>query len=162
MTKHSHFPYTSIYSSTPYNTNRKHNIHHIPYTNIPYTSILQGYLLQWPLHNKHTHTVTTTYIKANLRHIHTSIVSRHLATRGNNKIQRTPPSHSSSSENILFRLTRFTLAQLTIIKHPFSNHTNTKSTPNHIHHYYSPFVTLTRTTHIISSTTPTYSPRCQP
>ena len=33
-----------------------------------------------------------------MRHIHTSIVSRHLATRGNNKILRTPPPHISSSE----------------------------------------------------------------
>ena len=32
------------------------------------------------------HIVTTTDIKTNMRHIHTSIVSRHLATRGNNKI----------------------------------------------------------------------------
>ena len=31
------------------------------------------------------HTVTTTDIKTNMRHIHTSIVSRHQATRGNNK-----------------------------------------------------------------------------
>ena len=38
MTKHAHFPYTSIYSSTPHNTNRKHNIHHIPYTNTQHTS----------------------------------------------------------------------------------------------------------------------------
>ena len=30
MTKHSYFPYTSTYSSTPHNTNRKHHIH---YTN---------------------------------------------------------------------------------------------------------------------------------
>ena len=34
-----------------------------------------------------------------MRHIHTSIVSRHLATRGNNKILRTPPPHISSSED---------------------------------------------------------------
>ena len=34
MTKHSYFPYTSTYISTRHNTNRKHNIHHIPYTNI--------------------------------------------------------------------------------------------------------------------------------
>ena len=27
--------------ATPHNTNRKHNIHHIPYTNIQYTSTLQ-------------------------------------------------------------------------------------------------------------------------
>ena len=37
-----HSPYTSTYSSTPHNTNRKHNIHHIPYTNTQHTSTLQG------------------------------------------------------------------------------------------------------------------------
>ena len=58
------------------------------------------------------HTVTTTDIKTNMHHIHTSIVSTHLATRGNNKILRTPPSHISSSEERLPRLTRCTLAQL--------------------------------------------------
>ena len=42
MTKHSHSPYRSTYSSTPHNTNRKHNIHHIPYTNTQHTSTLQG------------------------------------------------------------------------------------------------------------------------
>ena len=47
-----------------------------------------------------------------MRHIHPSIVSRHLATRGNNKILRTPPPHISSSEERLRRLTRRTLAQL--------------------------------------------------
>ena len=50
--------------------------------------------------------------KTNMRHIHTSIVSRHLATRGNNKILRTPPPHICSSEEILPRLTRHTLAKL--------------------------------------------------
>ena len=54
-----------------------------------------------------------------MRHIHTSIVSRHLATRGNNKILRTPPPHTSSSEEILPRLTRRTLAQLRTNKSPF-------------------------------------------
>ena len=62
---------------------------------------------------------TTTDIKTNMRHIHTSIVSRHLATRGNNKILRTPPPHTSSSEEILPRLTRRTLAQLRTNKSPF-------------------------------------------
>ena len=68
-----------------------------------------------------THTVTTTDIKTNMRHIYTSIVSRHLATRGNNKILRTPPPHTmySSSEEILPRLTRRTLAQLRTNKSPF-------------------------------------------
>ena len=61
------------------------------------------------------HTVTTT----NMRHIHTSIVSRHLATRGNNKILRTPPPHTSSSEERLPRLTHRTLAQLRTNKSPF-------------------------------------------
>ena len=54
-----------------------------------------------------------------MRHIHTSIVSRHLDTRGNNKILRTPPPHTSSSEEILPRLTRRTLAQLRTNKSPF-------------------------------------------
>ena len=54
-----------------------------------------------------------------MRHIHTSIVSRHLVTRGNNKILRTPPPHTSSSEEILPRLTRRTLAQLRTNKSPF-------------------------------------------
>ena len=42
MTKHSHSPYTITYSSTPHNTSRKHNIHHIPYTNTQHTSTLHG------------------------------------------------------------------------------------------------------------------------
>ena len=54
-----------------------------------------------------------------MRHIHTSIVSMHLATRGNNKILRTPQPHISSSEEILPRLTRRTLAQLRSNKSPF-------------------------------------------
>ena len=41
MTKHSYVPYTSTYSSMRHNTNGKHNIHHIPYTNIQHTSTLQ-------------------------------------------------------------------------------------------------------------------------
>ena len=54
-----------------------------------------------------------------MRHIHTSIVSRHLAARGNNKILRTRPTHTSSSEEILPRLTRRTLAQLRTNQSPF-------------------------------------------
>ena len=48
------------------------------------------------------HTITRTDTKTNMRHIHTSnrsIVSRHLATRDNNKILRTPLPHISSSED---------------------------------------------------------------
>ena len=54
-----------------------------------------------------------------MRHIHTSIVSRHQATRRNNKILRTPPPHISSSEEILPCLTRRTRAQLRTNKSPF-------------------------------------------
>ena len=43
-----------------------------------------------------------------------------------------------------------------------SNHTYTKSTPKHIYHHYAPSVTSTHTTHIISSTAPTYAPHCRP
>ena len=68
------------------------------------------------------HTVTTTDIKTNMRHIHTSIVSRHLAIRGNNKILCTPPPHISSSKVRLTRLTRRTIAQLN------STCTNNKNT----------------------------------
>ena len=54
-----------------------------------------------------------------MRHIHTSIVSRHLATRENNKILRILPPHISSSEEILPLPTRRTLAQLRTNKPPF-------------------------------------------
>ena len=120
MTKHSHFPYTITYSSTRLNTNRKYNIHHTPYTNIQHTSTLQAKKNTIFNNGRYTtniptnpHTVTTTDIKTNMRHIHTSIVSRHLSTRGN----KTYCAHITSS--ILPRLTRRTLAQLRTNKSPF-------------------------------------------
>ena len=98
-----------------------HPLHkHTTYFNTP--RLKKHYLQQRPLHNNHSHrphTITTTDIKTNMCHIHTSIVSRHLATRGNNKILRTPPPHIISSEEILPRLTRRTLAQLITNKSPF-------------------------------------------
>ena len=94
--------------------------------------------------------------------IHTSIVSRHLATRGNNKIQHTHPPHISSSEEILLRLTCCIFAQLRTNKSPFLksylHKVNTKTHP-------SPLCPLCNTniqTHIISSTAPTYTPHCHP
>ena len=108
------------------------------------------------------HTVSTTDIKANMRHIHTSIVSRHLATRGNNKILRTSPPHISSSEE---RLPASLVALVPNSKQtnlPSSNHTYTKSTSKHIHHHYALSVTSAHTTHIISSTAPTSAPHCHP
>ena len=64
-------------------------------------------------------TVTTTNIKTNMRHIHASIVSMHLAIRCNNKILRTPPPHINSYVERLPCLTRRTLAQLRTNKSPF-------------------------------------------
>ena len=66
-------------------------------------------------------TVTTADIKANMRDIHTSIVShlQHLAARDNNKILRTHPPQISSTEENLPRHTRRTLAQLITNKSPF-------------------------------------------
>ena len=104
------------------------------------------------------HTVTTTDIKTNMRHIHTSIVSRHLATRGNNKILRTPPQHISSSEEIIPRLTHHTLAQLRINKSPFLksylHKVNAKSHPSPLHplcntHTHTSFLQLHPHTHHI-------------
>ena len=64
-------------------------------------------------------TVTTTDIKTNMRHIQIYIVSRPLATRGNNKILCAPQPHISSSE-IYFSASLVTpLAQLRTNKSPF-------------------------------------------
>ena len=57
-----------------------------------------------------------------MRHIHTSIVFRHLATRCNNNILRTPPPSLPDiicSEEILARPTRRTIAKLRTNKSPF-------------------------------------------
>ena len=156
MTKHSHFPYTSTCISTPHNTNRKHNIHPIPYTNTQHTSTLQGkknYFQQRPLHNKHSHIPPHSHYnihKTNMRHIHTSIVSRHLATRGNNNILRTPPPPISISKEILTRITCCTLAQLRTNKSPFLKSYLHKVDAKHIHHHYAPSVTSTR--HVFNCT----------
>ena len=58
------------------------------------------------------HTVTTTDIKQ------TCAIYIHLATRGNNKILRTPPLHISSSEERFPRITRRTLGQFRKISLP--------------------------------------------
>ena len=80
-----------------------------------------------------------------MRHIHTSIVSRHLATRGNYKILCTPPPNTSSSEERLPASLVTLLPSSEQTNLPSSNHTYTKSTPKHIHHHYSPSVTSTHT-----------------
>ena len=104
------------------------------------------------------HTVATTIIKTNMRKIHTPIVSRHLTTRCNNKVIRTSPPHISYFHASLVS----PLTNSEQINHPSSNHTYTKSTPNHIHHHCAPSVTPTHTAHIISSATLTYEPGVHP
>ena len=123
MTKHSYFPYTSTYSSTIQTENT------ISITSLTQThNILQHSKAKNTISNNvhytpnlatDPNTVTTTNLKTNMHHIHTSIVSRHLATRGNNKMLPTHPPHISSSEEILSRLTRCTLAYLRTSKSPF-------------------------------------------
>ena len=124
----------------------------MPYTNIQHTSTPQAKKTPYLTTTPTQQTVTTTDL--NMRHIHTSIVSRHLATIGNNK-------YCAHLHHTLVTLRRYFSALLVAplsnseqINHPFSNHTYTKSTPNHIHHHYATSVTLTHTTHIISSTAP--------
>ena len=86
----------------------------------------------------------------------------HLATRGNNKILCTPPPHIISSEEILPRLTRRTLAQLRTNKSSFLksylHKVNVKSHPSplcllcntHIHNTYHHF----NCTHIRTTLSP--------
>ena len=166
MTKNTHSPYTSIYKlhASQYKQKTQHPSHplhkHTTYFNTPrlknHTIFNNGrYTTNIPID---PHTIRTTDIKTNMCHIHTSIVSRHLATRSNNKILRTPPPHISSSEEIIPRFICHTLAQLRTNKSPFLksylNKVDVKSHP-------SPLCTLCNT-HIISSTAPTYAPHCQP
>ena len=107
-----------------------------------------------------THTITITDIKTNMRNIHPSIVSMHLAIT----------KYCAHLYHTLAALKRFFLGSLVAplpnseqIDHPSLNYIYIKSTPNHIHHHYAPSVTLTHTTHIISSSTsPTYAPHCHP
>ena len=75
-------------------------------------------------------TVTTADMKANMRDIHTSIVSQHLAARDNNKILRTHPPQVSSTEEHLPRHTRRTIAQLRTNKsHIISTQNRLLNTP---------------------------------
>ena len=157
----------STYSSTRHNTNIKNTtsitpLHkHTTYFNTPRlknTIFNNGrYTTNIPID-----TITTTDIKTNVRHIHTSIVSMQLSTRGNNKILRTP-HHTLAVLNRYFPTPLVApLPNSEQINHLSSNHIYTKSTPNHIHHHYAPSVTLTHMTHIISSAAPTYAPHCHP
>ena len=163
MTKHSHFPYTSEHLHL-HASQFKQKTQHISHPLHKHTTYFNTTKLKHTIFNNahyttniptDPHTVTTTDIKTNVRHIDTSIVSRHQATRGNDKILRTPPPHISSSEEILPCLTCLTIAQLRTNKTPFLksyiHKVDAKSHP-------SPLCPLcnthTHTTHIISSTAP--------
>ena len=116
MTKHSYFPYAITYSSTRHNT----NIHHTPYTII---NILQHSKAQKPtiFNNcaiQQTFWWTPTQSlqhKTNVCHIHTSIVSKHLAIRK----YCAHFYHTLAALKRFFRLTHSTLAQLRTNKSPF-------------------------------------------
>ena len=120
MTKSSHFPYTSTYSSMPHNANINHNIHHNPYTNIFNNARYTTNILT------DTHTVTTIHIKTNMRHIHTPIVSRHLATRGNNKILRARHHTLAALKRDLSASVVVPLPNSEQINHTSSNHTQSQ------------------------------------
>ena len=103
-------------------------------------------------------TIFNTGRYTNMHHIHTSIVSRHLP-------QEAITKYCAQLHHILSALKRYFLASLVAplpnseqINHPSSNCTYAKLTPKHVHHYYATSVTLTHTTHIISST----APHCHP
>ena len=156
-------PSTSTCSPTPHNSNIQHTptqthtiLHHSKakistiFNNARYTrNILTD-----------RYTVTTTDSKANMRHIYISIVSRHLPTRGNHKIMRTPPLYTRISDETLPRHTGRTIAQLRTHKSPILKSYLHKYDANS--HQPPPFITLTHTTHIISSTAPPYALRCHP
>ena len=94
--------------------------------------------------------------KSNIRHIHRSIVSMHLATRGNNKILRTPPPHISGPERKLPLITRCTLAQLRTNK----SYLHKVDANSHTSRLCSLYNTHPHNTHL--PTVPTYAPGCHP
>ena len=114
--------------------------------------------------NIHTypHTVTTTDIKQ------TCAIYIHLLSLGI-LLQDAIIKYCAHLHHTLATMKRYFPVSLVApvpnseqINNLFSHHTYTKLTPNYIYHHYTPFVTLTYTTHIISSTAPTCAPRCRP
>ena len=151
MAKHSHIPCASTYISKPHNsTENTTSISPTQTYNIPkHFKVKKHYLQQRPLHNRHSHISPHSYYnrhKTKHARINTYIVSRHLATRGTNNILSTPLPYISSSEGILLRLTRRTLAQsrkniVTFLKSYF-HRVDAKSHPSPLFHH-----TLTHTQH---------------
>ena len=151
-------PIDDIYSYTCHNTNIKHNIHQIPYTNIQQTSTTPD------LKNIFNNGRYTTNIPTGPYTVTTTAINCLYASSHKRQYKYCAHLHHP-----LTVMKRYFPASLVAplpdseqINHPSSNHTCTKPTPNHIHHHYAPAVTLTQTTHIISSTAPTYAPHCHP
>ena len=156
----------------------RHNIYHIPYIqhfktkNISLTmAATQQTFPQTP------HSYYTRDIKTNTCYTHTKykIWCMAVPSSWSDLLYQNTKYCAQFHHTLAALKTRRTLAQQDAkmighisanlaqqINHPFSNHTYTKSTPNNIHHHHAPFVTLTPTTHIISSTASTYTPRCHP
>ena len=145
MTKQSYFPYTSTYSSTRHNTNRKHILQH--------SKTKKNTIFNNGLYTTNIPIVTYNRYKNK----HTPYTVRLIVTTANNKILRTPPPHISSSEEILLCLTRCTLAQPRTIKffkvyvHKFDAKTHPSPLcsfcNNHTHH-------LLNCTHICTTVSP--------
>ena len=123
---------------------------------------VKNHLQQRLLHNTHSHRHPPSHYNIHTNkhasYAHTNCLWA--STRGNIKILRTPLPHISSSEETLPRITRRAFAQLRTHKSPFFksylNKVDAKSQP-------SPLYPLCNThTRIISSTAPTYAPRCHP
>ena len=161
MTKHSHFPYTSTYSSTPHNTNIKHPSHplhkHTAYFNTPRikTLFLTTAATQQTFPQTPTQSLQQTLKQTCAIYIH----RLSLGIQQQEAITKYC-AHNSSAEEILPRLTRRILAQLRTNKSPFLklylHHVDAKSHP-------SPLCPLckthTHTTHTLSLTEPTLLPQ---
>ena len=142
--------------ASQYKQKTQHPSHHLhKHTTYFITLRLKNYFQQRPLHNKNYHRPphSNYNIKRNMPHIHTSIVTRHLATRGNNKIRCAHLHHTLAALKRYFPSSLVApLPNSEQTNLPSSNHTYTKSTPKHIHHRYASSVTPTHTTQTISLT----------
>ena len=119
--------------------------------NVRYTTNIPTDPLPHSHYNRH---------KNDIRYIQTSIVSRYLATRDNNK-KIAHLHHTLPALTIYFPVSLVaSLANSEQINHLSSYNTYTMYTPNHIHHHQTPSVTPVHTAHIISSIAHTYAPHC--
>ena len=87
---------SQVKQETQHPTHPLHN--HTLYFNTPR---LKPTIFNNPRYATNISTVTTTDIKTNMCHIHTSIVYMHLVTRNNNILLCTPPPQINSSDELL-------------------------------------------------------------